>query len=98
MSNHTKEILLVEDLVVCLEPVSIHDQRFALIISEPLNLIIRGEDYAFGDENDAYVKWVTMPLTCSYEPIYTNYQTGVQLLVPRVGTPPSHIPCDDYIK
>ena len=76
----------------------IHDQRFALIISEPLNLIIRGEDYAFGDENDAYVKWVTLPLTCSYEPIYTNYQTGVQLLVPREGPPPSHIPCDEYIK
>ena len=74
----------------------IHRRRFALIINEPLNLVIRGEDYAFGDENDAYVKWVTLPLTCSYEPVYTNYKTGVQLLIPREGPSPDLLPCEEF--
>jgi len=74
----------------------IRDRRFALIINEPLNLVIRGEDYAFGDENDAYVKWVTLPLTCSYEPVYTNYKTGVQLLTPREGPSPDYLPCEEF--
>ena len=76
----------------------IHSQRFALIINEPLNLVIRGENYAFGDENDAYVKWVTLPLTCGYEPVYTNYETSVQLLIPREGPPPVYLPCEDFIQ
>lgn len=74
----------------------IRNHRFALIINEPLNVIIRGEDYSFGDENDAYVKWVTIPLTCNYEAIYTNYETGVELLIPRVGPPPDHLPCNEF--
>ena len=74
----------------------IRDRRFALIINEPLNLVIRGEDYAFGDENDAYVKWVTLPLTCIYEPVYTNYKTGIQLLTPREGPAPDYLPCEEF--
>ena len=74
----------------------IRDRRFALIINEPLNLVIRGEDYAFGDENDVYVKWVTLPLTCSYEPVYTNYKTGVQLLTPREVPSPDYLPCEEF--
>jgi len=65
----------------------IREQRFDLIINEPLNVIIRGEDYAFGDENDAYVKWVTIPLTCGYEAVYTNSETGVELLIPSEAYP-----------
>jgi hypothetical protein len=49
--------------------------------------LVRGEDYAFGDENDAFVKWVTKPLFCTYEPVYTNHETGVELLVPREEPP-----------
>ena len=74
----------------------IRDRRFALIINEPLNLVFRGEDNAFGNENDAFVKWVTVPLTCSYEAIYTNFETGVELLVPREGEPPSYLPCENF--
>ena len=57
--------------------------RFALIVNEPSNYIIRGSEDSFGEENDAYVKWVTVPLMCTYEPIYTSPEVGVQLLVPR---------------
>ena len=74
----------------------IHSHRFALIINEPLNMVIRGENYAFGDENDAYVKWVTLPLTCGYEPVYTNYETRVQLLIPREGPPPASLSCEEF--
>jgi hypothetical protein len=77
----------------------IRNKRFALIINEPLNLIIRGEDHSFGDENDAYVRWVTLPLTCSYEAIYTNYATGVELLVPRIELPQEYVlPCQKFTK
>jgi hypothetical protein len=38
----------------------IRNRRFALIVNEPLNLVIRGEDYAFGDENDAYVTYLQL--------------------------------------
>ncbi len=57
--------------------------RFALIVNEPGNYIIRGSEDSFGEENDAYVKWVTVPLMCTYEPIYTSAAVGVELLVPR---------------
>jgi hypothetical protein len=72
----------------------ISKHRFALIINEPLNIVERGEDYAFGDENDAFVKWVTTPLFCAYEPIYTNHETAVELLVPRISPPPEHLDCN----
>ncbi len=72
------------------------EQRFALIVNEPLNLISRGEDYAFGEENDAYVKWVTTPLFCQYEPLYTSQATALELLIPRSSPPPSYLHCEDY--
>jgi hypothetical protein len=58
-------------------------KRFVLIVNEPSNLVIRGSEYSFGEENDAYVKWVTQPLLCAYEPIYTSPEAGIELLVPR---------------
>jgi hypothetical protein len=72
------------------------DQRFALIINEPLNLITRGEDYSFGEENDAYVRWVTTPLFCQYEPLYTSQATSLELLVPRTTPAPSYLACEEY--
>jgi hypothetical protein len=58
-------------------------QRFKLIISEPLKIVMRGEDYHFGDENDAWVKWVAQPILCYYEPVKTFKEVKVQVLVPR---------------
>ncbi len=71
-------------------------QRFALIVNEPLNLISRGEDYAFGEENDAYVKWVTTPLFCQYESIYTSQATALELLIPRSTPAPAYLNCEEY--
>lgn len=71
----------------------LRNHRFALIINEPANIIIRGSEYSFGEENDAYVKWVTQPLLCAYEPIYTSVETSLQLLVPRATPPPVEMGC-----
>ncbi len=59
-------------------------QRFALIISEPLKVVFQGEEHHFGDENDAWVKWVAQPILCYYEPIKTFKEVKVQILAPRL--------------
>jgi hypothetical protein len=57
--------------------------RFSLIISEPLFTPIKDVSYQFGEENNAWVKWVSAPLLCYYEPDKTLPEVRVQLLVPR---------------
>lgn len=64
----------------------ISNQRFALIISEPLKINYQGSDHHFGDENDTWVDWVSKPVLCYYEPIATIKRVKVQLLVPRSET------------
>ncbi|MDK2980460.1 MAG: hypothetical protein PWQ55_807 [Chloroflexota bacterium] len=72
------------------------DGRFALIVNEPSNYVIRGSESSFGEENDAYVKWVTIPVLCTYEPIYTSREIGVELLVPR-QSPSEDAICRDFL-
>ena len=57
-------------------------QRFSLIISEPLHTPIQDSSYQFGEENNAWVKWVSGPVLCYYEPLVTIKTVRVQLLVP----------------
>ena len=57
--------------------------RFSLIVSEPLFTPIKDVSYQFGEENNAWVKWVSAPLLCYYEPDKTLQEVRVQLLVPR---------------
>lgn len=61
----------------------IRSQRFSLIITEPLKIIYYGNDHHFGLENDTWVKWVSEPVLCYYEPIETFKNLRVQLLIPR---------------
>jgi hypothetical protein len=61
-------------------------QRFALIVSEPLQTGYQGEGYQFGNENDAWVKWISRPVLDRYTPLNTSKLVGVQLLVPKEGT------------
>jgi hypothetical protein len=58
-------------------------QRFSLIITNPLHERIQTESDNFGEENNAWVKWVSTPLLCYYEPWRTLKDVTVQLLVPR---------------
>ncbi len=58
-------------------------QRFSLIVSNPLNDIVKTDPAQFGEENNAWVRWVSAPMLCYYEPAYTLKEVRVQLLVPR---------------
>jgi hypothetical protein len=61
----------------------IANHRFDLIISEPLHVSYVGNDYHFGSENDAWVKWVSEPVLCYYKPIANLKEVRTELLVPR---------------
>jgi hypothetical protein len=60
----------------------IQQQRFALIVSDPQRIRFSEEDEGWAAENDTWVQWVSKPLLCYYEPVYTVKKTGVWLLVP----------------
>ncbi len=57
--------------------------RFSLIVSDPLRAPIKDHAYQFGEENNAWVRWVALPTLCYYEPLETFTEMRVQLLVPR---------------
>jgi len=59
------------------------NHRFSMIISEPLHTGFQGGEFEFGNENDAWVKWISIPLLCYYEPVETYPVFGVQILVPK---------------
>ncbi|RJP48193.1 MAG: hypothetical protein C4586_09640 [Anaerolineaceae bacterium] len=58
-------------------------KRFSLIITQPLNSPKKGSDDQFGEENNAWVKWVADPLLCYYAISQTLPDVNVQLLIPR---------------
>jgi len=58
-------------------------RRFSLIVSEPLHTPIKDSSFQFGEENNAWVKWVSSPVLCYYEEKETLKEVGVQLLVPK---------------
>lgn len=60
-------------------------RRFSLIVTEPLRTPIQDSSYQFGEENNAWVKWVANPTLCYYEPLETLKSVRVQLLVPKQG-------------
>jgi hypothetical protein len=57
--------------------------RFSLIVSEKLFTPIKDSSFEFGEENNAWVTWVTKPLLCYYQEISTLKDVGVQLLIPK---------------
>lgn len=57
--------------------------RFSLIVTEPLRTPVKDSSYEFGEENNAWVKWVSIPVLCYYEEIQTYKEVNVQLLVPK---------------
>lgn len=57
--------------------------RFSLIISEPLRTPIQDSTFQFGEENNAWVEWVSGPVLCYYEPLKTLKMVKVQLLIPK---------------
>lgn len=68
------------------------DHRFTLIVSQPLNLAMKGPDSAFGEENDAWVEYVARAILCTYEPVETLREVSLQFLVP--AGPGSELPAE----
>ncbi|NJD60315.1 MAG: hypothetical protein C3F13_17345 [Anaerolineales bacterium] len=62
---------------------NISHQRYDLIVSEPLVIQYQGRSHSFGEENDAWVKSVSEPVLCFYEPGVTLESVGVVLYTPR---------------
>ncbi len=60
--------------------------RFTLIVTDPLYKLVKDSGYSFGEENDAWVKWVVNPILCYYYPKTTQEEFRVQLLVPRADS------------
>ena len=58
-------------------------QRFSLIITNPVNRRLDRSEGHFSEENNAWVRWVTTPLLCYYEPMDRLKRVNVELLVPR---------------
>ncbi|GJQ52917.1 MAG: hypothetical protein HKUEN02_17640 [Anaerolineaceae bacterium] len=58
-------------------------QRFSLIITNPLHERVQTEEDNFGEENNAWVKWVSAPVLCFYEPLETLKKVRIQLLAPK---------------
>lgn len=61
----------------------IQNQEYALIISEPLVTKYKGRGFQFGDENDVYVRQVSVPVLCYYEPVKDINKFPIQLLMPK---------------
>ncbi|GAB4494929.1 MAG: hypothetical protein OHK0052_01160 [Anaerolineales bacterium] len=57
--------------------------EFAVIVSEPLRVQVKGAAEPFGEENDAWSLAVSQPVLCFYEPVETVRDVQVQILLPR---------------
>ena len=57
--------------------------RFALIVSDPLPSFVQGSDYEFGEENDAWLRYVAGPLQRYYEPIHRLGEVGLWIMAPK---------------
>lgn len=64
----------------------IRQQRFALIVSEPLYIQYKGRLESFGEENDAWVSQVSKYILCYYEAKKTLRQAHIKLYVPNPNT------------
>lgn len=59
------------------------EQKFAVIASGEQLINYQGQGYEFGEENDAWVKEVSEPMLCYYEPSVDLMGTNLVLYVPR---------------
>jgi hypothetical protein len=61
----------------------LYSHRYELIVSDTLWPHYQGRTHSFGEENDAWVRWVVEPLICSYKEWKTLSEVGLVLLVPN---------------
>jgi hypothetical protein len=63
----------------------LREHKFAQIVVQTQRVAYQGRLHAFGEENDAWVKNVTEPLLCSYQPGTEIPEAGVTIYVPKPG-------------
>jgi hypothetical protein len=61
----------------------LREGRFDLIVVKNLEQVVKGRDFEFGEENDAWVREVSVPILCEYRPIASIEGASLQLLSPR---------------
>jgi hypothetical protein len=61
----------------------LEDRRFSVIVSDPLRVQLQGRRRAFGEENDAWVQQVSVPILCHYSPVFESAAPPVQILLPK---------------
>jgi hypothetical protein len=61
----------------------LEDRRFSVIVSDPLRIQFQGRQRAFGEENDAWVQHVSIPILCHYVPVFESAAPPVQILLPK---------------
>lgn len=59
------------------------NQRFGLIISEPIYITDKQSDQRFAEENNAWVEQVSKSILCYYKPRTTLRGISIQILMPR---------------
>jgi hypothetical protein len=59
------------------------NQRFGLIISEPIYITDKQSDQRFAEENNAWVEQVSKSILCYYKPRTTIRGVSIQILIPR---------------
>jgi hypothetical protein len=68
--------------------------RFGLIITEPLNTgYNHDQSKNFNEENIAWITFISRPILCYYEPVFTDATIGVQILERRQQP---QVPIPDY--
>ena len=60
-------------------------QRFAAIVVDPLSYKLLGKNYAFGEENNAWVRHVMKPILCNYQEDTIFPQDQIAIYVPQAG-------------
>ena len=70
----------------------LRNHRFALIVTEPLPTQWRGRGHAFGEEDDAQLRYFYRQLDEYYQPAVRLDEVGVWLLEPRPASPNARLP------
>ena len=60
-------------------------QRFAAIVVDPLSYRLLGRNYAFGEENNAWVRRVMKPILCNYQEDVVFPADQIAIFVPQEG-------------
>jgi len=62
------------------------NQRFAAIVVDPLAYRLLGKNYVFGEENNAWVRYVMKPILCNYQESIVFSKDQIAVYVPQEGT------------